>query len=58
MLPPLLRIEAEMKVLLLNVIALVVFAAGIAGLFVWESKATRTDKEFYQEVTKGHKSMY
>ncbi len=47
-----------MKVLLLNVIALVVFAAGIAGMFVWESAATRTDKEFYQEVTKGHKSMY
>ena len=47
-----------MKILFLNVIFLVVFAAGIAGLFAWESAATRADKEFYQEVTKGHKSMY
>lgn len=44
--------------LLLNVMAVVVFATGIAGLFVWESLATRADKQFFREVTQGHKSMY
>ncbi len=47
-----------MKILILNVVTVVVFAAGIAGIFVWESSATRADKEFYQGAITGHKSMY
>ena len=55
---PFFRIETKMKILFLNAISLVVFAAGIVGLFAWESAATRADKDFYKEISQGHKSMY
>ena len=47
-----------MKIVAINVLAVVVFAGGIAGLFVWEASATRADKDFYKEVIKDHKGMY
>lgn len=47
-----------MKAILLNLLAVAIAAAGIAGLFAWESAATKADKEFYNQAIQGHKSMY
>jgi len=48
----------NMKIIVVNVLALIVFAFGIAGIFVWESRATAADKKFCEEQFNGFKSMY
>jgi len=48
----------NMKTIVVNVLALIVFAFGIAGIFVWESRATAADKKFCEEQFNGFKSMY
>ena len=47
-----------MKILILNLLAFLVFATFITGLFVWEAQATSADKKFCEEQYKGFKSMY
>lgn len=47
-----------MKTLILNLLAFLVFATFITGLFVWEAQATAADKKFCEEHYKGFKSMY
>ena len=47
-----------MKTVILNVVAAIVFVFGITVLFVWESAATKADKEIYQQAAEGHESMY
>ncbi len=48
-----------MKSIIVSVLAIILFSAGIAGLFAWESMATQADKAFYDKAAENApKGMY